>query len=83
MASSVVAIYMFFLGGGFTTIAFLPEWIQTLSKFIPMRYAIDAMRQALFYPTLDGVSKDLLVLSITALFAIILGSYTVRRSWNN
>ena len=83
IASSVVAIYMFFLGGGFTTIAFLPEWTQTLSKFIPMRYSIDAMRQALFYSTLDGVSKDLLILSITALFAIILGSYTVRRSWNS
>jgi ABC-type multidrug transport system permease subunit len=83
MAASVVATYMFFLGGGFTTIAFLPPWLQTLSGFIPMRYAIDGMRQALFYSTLDGVAKDLLILSLTALVSILLGSYCVRRSWIN
>jgi ABC-type transport system involved in multi-copper enzyme maturation permease subunit len=81
MASSVVATYMFFLGGGFTTIAFLPGWLQTLSSFIPMRYAIDGMRQALFYSTLDGVVMDLAVLCLTAVVAVAVGSYTVRRSW--
>ena len=49
MASSVIATYLFFLGGGFTTIAFLPEWLQDISAFIPTRYAIDGMRQTLFY----------------------------------
>ena len=83
MASSVVATYMFFLGGGFTTIAFLPEWLQTLSSFIPMRYAIDGMRQALFYSTLDGVAKDIAVLYLTALLCTVLGSIAVRRSWAN
>jgi ABC-type multidrug transport system permease subunit len=83
MASSVCATYMFFLGGGFTTIAFLPEWLQTLSSFIPMRYAIDGMRQALFYSTLDGVPKDLLVLSLTAFIALIIGSFSIRRSWSH
>jgi ABC-2 type transport system permease protein len=83
MAASVVGTYMFFLGGGFTTIAFLPEWLQTLSSFIPMRYAIDGMRQALFYTTLDGIINDLTVLSLTAFFTVILGSLSVRRSWTN
>lgn len=81
MASSVIATYMFFLGGGFTTIAFLPEWLQTLSSYIPMRYAIDGMRQALFYNTLDGITKDLTVLCFTAVVAVVIGSYLVRRSW--
>lgn len=83
MASSVVATYLYFLGGGFTTIAFLPDWLQTLSSFIPMRYAIEGMRQALFYTTLDGVGIDLLILSATALAAVIIGSYRVRNSWTN
>jgi ABC-2 type transport system permease protein len=83
MAASVLATYMFFLGGGFTTIAFLPDWLQTISDFIPMRYAIDGMRQALFYTTLDGVGKDLTVLCLTAVVAVILGSYMVRRSWTS
>lgn len=83
IASSVVATYMFFLGGGFTTIAFLPEWLQTISAFVPMRYAIDGMRRSLFYSTLDGIPKDLMILSLTAIFAIIIGSFTLKKSWTS
>ena len=55
LAGVTVASYLFFLGGGFTTIAFLPAWLQTLSRAVPTRYGIDGMRQALFYPDLIGV----------------------------
>jgi ABC-type multidrug transport system permease subunit len=82
MAASTLANYLFFLGGGFTTIAFLPTWLQDLSAFVPIRYAIDGMRQALFYPTLDGVNTDLVVLMVTALLATAIGSVAVRRSWS-
>src|SRR5581483_5196580 len=34
------AVYGFFLGGGFTTVAFLPDWIQWASRLVPTRYAI-------------------------------------------
>ena len=82
MAASTLANYLFFLGGGFTTIAFLPTWLQDISAFDPIRYAIDGMRQALFYSTLDGVSIDLVVLVVTALLATAIGSVAVRRSWS-
>jgi ABC-2 type transport system permease protein len=83
LASSLLATYFFFLGGGFTTIAFLPQWIQTISLFNPFRYAIDGMRQALFYPDLTGFSTDIAVLIGTAVVAVFLGSLVVRRSWND
>jgi hypothetical protein len=83
MTSSVIATYLFFLGGGFTTIAFLPRWLRTASAFVPTRYSIDGMRQALFYTTLDGVPRDLLVLCLTAVVALAAGSLSVRRSWVN
>lgn len=82
MASSILATYLFFLGGGFTTIAFLPQWLRAISVFNPFRYAIDGMRQALFYPDLQGFSTDLAVLVGTALLAILLGALVVRRSWS-
>jgi len=81
LAASLLATYFFFLGGGFTTIAFLPPWIQVISFFDPFRYAIDGMRQALFYPDLAGFSVDLAVLVGTAVVTVILGSFVVRRSW--
>jgi ABC-type multidrug transport system permease subunit len=83
MASSLLATYLFFLGGGFTTIAFLPGWLQTISAFNPFRYAIDGMRQALFYPDLIGLPTDLTILVGTAIAAIFVGSIVVRRSWSS
>jgi ABC-2 type transport system permease protein len=81
LAASLLATYFFFLGGGFTTIAFLPQWIQAISFFNPFRYAIDGMRQALFYPDLTGFSTDITVLIGAALVAVFCGSLAVRRSW--
>lgn len=83
LASSVLSTYLFFLGGGFTTIAFLPDWLQNISSFDPIRYAIDGMRQALFYPDLMGFSTDLAVLIGTAVLAVLAGSIVVRRSWSS
>ena len=81
MAASIVATYLFFLGGGFTTIAFLPAWLRNLSALVPIRYAIDGMRQCLFYADLHGVATDLAVLGVTAIGAVVIGSAMVRRSW--
>jgi ABC-type transport system involved in multi-copper enzyme maturation permease subunit len=83
MMATILATYLFFLGGGFTTIAFLPLFLRDLSVVNPIRYAIDGMRQALFYPDLSGFSTDLAVLGGTALLALLFGSLAVRRSWSS
>ncbi|HVS42217.1 MAG TPA: ABC transporter permease, partial [Candidatus Dormibacteraeota bacterium] len=81
MAASVVATYLFFLGGGFTTIQFLPDWLRRISDAVPIRYAIDGLRQTLFYPDLTGVVHDLRVLLATALIAVAISSLFVQASW--
>jgi ABC-type multidrug transport system permease subunit len=75
------AAYLFFLGGGFSTVAFLPAWLQTVSHFVPTSYAISGLRQALFYPDLVGFARDLSVLLGTAGLAIVLGAVALARSW--
>jgi ABC-type multidrug transport system permease subunit len=81
MSGLNIAAYLFFLGGGFTTVAFLPPWIQTISRFVPTRYAIDALRQALFYPDLIGFWRDLGVLSACAAVSVVLASLMLTRAW--
>jgi ABC-type transport system involved in multi-copper enzyme maturation permease subunit len=81
MAACIVASYLFLLGGGFTTIAFLPDWLRILSSLVPSRYAIDGMRQCLFYSNLDGVANDLLVLCTSALACCLIASMIMRRTW--
>lgn len=68
-----------FLGGGFTTIAFLPAWLRLVSAFNPARYAIDGLRQTLFYRDLTGFGVDLAVLTGAAFVAAALGAVAVRR----
>jgi ABC-2 type transport system permease protein len=71
LTAVTVSSYLFFLGGGFTTIAFLPAWLRALSRAVPTRYGIDGMRQTLFYTDLTGVPTDLLALSAFALAALL------------
>lgn len=83
MAATVVCTYLFFLGGGFTTIQFLPAWLRHLTTFVPIRYAIDGLRQTLFYPGLYGFGTDMLVLLGTAAIAMFAGGAFVRRAWSH
>lgn len=76
-----LAAYLFFLGGGFTTVAFLPNWIQRVSDFVPTKYAIDGLRQALFYPDLIGFSHDLLILGSCALVSVVIAVASLMRVW--
>ena len=79
LVAVTVSSYLFFLGGGFTTIAFLPAWLRTASLAVPTSYAIDAIRQILFYPDLTGVGRDLLALCAFTAATTAGGVYALRR----
>jgi ABC-type multidrug transport system permease subunit len=81
LAAVTLATYLFLLGGGFTTLVFLPGWVQALSRAVPTSYAIDALRQALFYPQLAGVARDLLSLGVAAALLLALGMVASGRTW--
>jgi len=76
-----VAALLFYLGGGFATVAFLPSSLRTLSHFVPTTYAIGGLRQSLFYPDLEGIGRDLAVLALTAVLSIALGVVMLTRRW--
>jgi ABC-2 type transport system permease protein len=80
MLSLNAAIVLFFLGGGFTTVAFMPGWLQTVSLAVPTSYAIEALRQALFYSTLEGFGRDLAAVCAFAVAAAGLGTLALARS---
>jgi ABC-2 type transport system permease protein len=53
----------FLLGGGFTTVAFLPDVVQRFSRLTPTYYSVNALREALFYSRLDDMGHDLVWLA--------------------
>ncbi len=76
-----LSAYLFFLGGGFATTAFLPGWVRVASRLVPTSYAIRALRQALFYPDLTGFGQDVLVVALSALVIGALAVVALLRAW--
>ena len=70
----------FLLGGGFTTVAFLPGWVQKVAHAAPTFYSVDALRQAMFYKTTPNVPFDLMVLGLAAGASLAVGALVLSRT---
>ncbi|HEX9036426.1 MAG TPA: ABC transporter permease [Ktedonobacterales bacterium] len=74
-----LALYLFFLSGGVSVIAFLPDWVQTIAHFIPTFYGVHALQMAIFYNSSDQLGQDLLALVLTGFLTVTLGALALRR----
>ena len=74
-----LSFYLFFLSGGIGVAAFLPGWVQAISRFIPTFYGVHALDMAIFYHSSEQLGRDLAVLAGTALAAIVLGVLALRK----
>jgi ABC-type multidrug transport system permease subunit len=76
----VLGLYLFFLSGGITVLAFEPVWLQTIAGFDPLTYGVHALQMAIFYSSSDLLGRDVVVLALSTLAAICLGILAMRRS---
>jgi ABC-type transport system involved in multi-copper enzyme maturation permease subunit len=74
-----LAFYLFFLSGGISVIAFLPQWVQTIAQFIPTYYGMHALQMVIFYDSTEDLGRDLFVLVATAAVTLALGVASLRR----
>jgi ABC-2 type transport system permease protein len=59
----------------------MAEWLQTLSDFLPLTYVIDAMNEvATNEKWTSTLTKDLFIILLFAVGALLLGAATLRRS---
>jgi ABC-2 type transport system permease protein len=77
--SVLVAFYLFFLAGGIGVLAFDPSWLQHIAAYNPLAYGVHALSLAVFYSSSDLLGRDVLVLSVSAVVAIGLGVFSLRR----
>src|SRR5215471_1142154 len=77
--STLVAFYLFFLAGGIGILAFEPSWLQTIAAYNPLAYGVHALSLAVFYSSSALLGRDVLVLGLSALVAIGLGVFFLRR----
>jgi len=74
-----VASASFLLGGGFTTVAFLPPFIQHLAALVPSYYAVEGLREALFYAEMPTLARNLTVLIATGALSVLAGVWMLAR----
>jgi len=75
-----VASASFLLGGGFTTIAFLPPGIQHIAAAVPSYYAVEGLREALFYADMPTLERNLTVLIASGALSLLAGVWMLARS---
>jgi len=78
-----VALYLFFLSGGVGVLAFEPQWLQDIASVVPLTYGNHALQMALFYNSADLLGRDVLVLGLSCLAALVLGTLMVRKGMAN
>lgn len=74
-----VATAAFLLGGGFTTIAFLPDFVQSVARAMPTFYAVEGIREVLFYDRMPTLGRNLTVLAGTAAVSLLVGALALSR----
>jgi ABC-2 type transport system permease protein len=78
----IVIVPQILLGGVLWPVDRLPGVLQAASQVMPVRYAVDALREVMLKGADIGstaVATDLLVLAGIALFFVVLASATIKR----
>ena len=78
----IVIVPQILLGGVLWPVDRLPAVLQAVSQVMPVRYAVDALREVMLKGADIGssaVTADLLVLAGIALVFVVLGSTTIKR----
>jgi len=66
---------IFFLSGALFPLDGLPKAVAFITKLDPLTYGVDALRSVLINAGHFALSLDILIVSVTAMFFLVLGSY--------
>ena len=75
-----VAMYLYFLSGGLSIVAYLPDWIQAAAHLTPTYYGVHALQMAIFYRSADLLGRDVAVLAGTTVVTLALGGVALERA---
>lgn len=71
--SNLITFPMLFLSGVFFGVDSAPGWLEPITKILPLRYLVDALREVMTRGKgLDAIWQDWLFLGVTALIAVFI-----------
>ncbi len=75
---NAIAFPMMFLSGTYFPMEFMPSYLQSIARVLPLTYFSDGLRYALIYRYTQGVLVNMAVVAALAAVFIILGSVVTR-----
>lgn len=79
ISSIVFVVFLWLLGGAFGSLSVMPDSTQTVSRFLPTTYTLDALHKLMLWGSTDGLWTDVAVLAVVALACIVLGTAALSR----
>jgi|SRR5665213_39972 len=70
---------LYFLSGALYPLDNVPTWLRIVAEVNPISYSVDAMRWALINQTKFGITRDLIVMTITLIVCVVFGAQRFRR----
>ncbi|MDH5703024.1 MAG: ABC transporter permease [Aigarchaeota archaeon] len=75
---NAIAFPMMFLSGTYFPLEFMPEFLQSFARVLPLTYFSDGLRYAMIYKYSEGIFTNMAIISVLAVAFIILGSVVTR-----
>lgn len=75
---NAIAFPMMYLSGTFVPIEWMPSYIQTISKVMPLTYFSEGLRASLLYKDLESILISMAILAFLATVFIIIGALVTR-----
>jgi ABC-2 type transport system permease protein len=76
--ANVVYFPMMFLSGAFWPVEIMPEYVQAISRVLPLTYFNDGMRDTLVLGNTSGALTNLAIITVLALLTFIIAARVVR-----
>lgn len=75
---NAIAFPMMFLSGTYWPIEWMPAYIQSLSRVLPLTYFSEGLRYAMIYKYAEGIYTNMTIVAVLAAVFIIIGSLVTR-----
>ncbi len=75
---NAIAFPMMYLSGTFVPIEWMPSYIQTISKIMPLTYFSEGLRAAMLYKDLESIYTSMAILAFLAAVFILIGALVTR-----
>jgi len=75
---NAIAFPMMFLSGAYWPVEFMPDYMRTIAKILPLTYFSEGLRSAMIYKYPEGIITNTIIVAALAVIFIVLGSLVTR-----